>query len=113
MNIVYNLNMSVNMRNQDGRKTWVKKSYEKETVNISSLEALRDYLFEKRQKAVEMIPSVEEDLRAEYKFPKKFRVVATYPRVFTSPKKKDDENVDMEFLISFKIIAPNGVVATI
>lgn len=112
MNIVYCLNMSVNVR-KDGKRSWVKKEFEKEDAKLSSLESLREYLFEKRKKAVEMIPEVEKQLRDEYEFPKNFRVVATYPRVFTSPKKKDDEQADMEFLISFKVIAPNGVVACI
>lgn len=113
MNIIYCLNMSVNIRKEDGKKSWIKKEYQKEDVKISSLESLREYLFQKRKEAVEMIPTVEKELRAEHKFPKNFRVVATYPRVFTSPKKKDDEQPDMEFLISFKVVAPNGVVAYI
>lgn len=113
MNITYNLNMSINVRNKDGKKTWLKKIYDKETVTLSSLEALREYLFEKRNKALEMLPAIEEDLRGSYNFPKNFRVVATYPRVFTSPKGKGDESKDMEFLISYKVVAPNGVVATI
>ena len=113
MNITYCLNMSINVRNNEGKKKWVKRNYEKENVELSSLEALREYLHEKREKAVTMLPSVEEELRSEYNFPKKLRLVATYPRVFTSPKKKDDDQNNMEFLISFKVVAPNGVVASI
>ena len=111
MDINYCLNMSINVR-KDGKRSWVKKDYEKETVKLSSLESLREYLFDKRKKAVEMIPEIEKELRAEYDFPKKFRVVATYPRVFTAPK-KDGEQADMEFLISFKVVSPSGAIATI
>ena len=113
MNITYSLNMSVNVRKEDGKKAWVKKVYEKETINLSSLESLREYLFEKRKKAVEMIPTVEEEIKKKYDLPKKFRVVATYPRIFTSPKEKQEGEKGMEFLISFKVVAPNGVVASI
>lgn len=104
MKINYCLNTSANVRKKDGKRTWVKKIHEKETVELSSLEALREYLDEKRKKALNMISKIEEEIKSEYDFPENFHVVATYPRVFTSPKKKDDGNNNMEFLISFKVL---------
>lgn len=104
MKINYCLNTSANVRKKDGKRTWVKKIHEKETVEISSLEALREYLTEKRNRALEMIPQIEESIKAEYDFPKNFHVVATYPRTFTSPKNSNDEGQSMEFLISYKVL---------
>lgn len=104
MKINYYLNMSVNAHGKDGKRTWVKKTYEKETVEITTLEALRDYLDEKRKRALDHIPEIEETVRNEYGFTKHFKVVATYPRVFTSPKRKQDDEKNIDCLISYKVI---------
>lgn len=104
MKINYCLNTSANVRNKDGKRTWVKKIHEKETVELTSLEALREYLAEKRKRALELLPTIEDELKGEYDFPKNFHVVATYPRAFTSPKNDSDGSKDMEFLISFKVL---------
>lgn len=104
MKIIYCLNTSANIRNKDGKRTWVKKTHEKQTAELSSLESLREYLDEKRKKAIENLPKIEEELKKEYDFPKNFHLVATYPRVFTSPKDNSDEGRIMEFLISYKIL---------
>ena len=113
MRIKYTLNMSINVKQENGKRTWVKKIYETENLQLNSLEALREYLYDKRKAAVDMIPQVEEEVKKEYKLPKKFKVVSTYPRVITSPKNRSNEMEDMEFLISFKVVTPNGVVASI
>lgn len=104
MKINYCLNTSASVRNKNGKRIWVKKIHQKETVEISSLEALREYLAQKREEAVEMIPQIEESIKSEYNFPKSFHVVASYPRVFTSLKKKNDDEQIMEFLISYKVL---------
>lgn len=104
MKINYCLNTSANVRNKNGKRTWVKKIHEKETVELSSLEALREYLAEKRKVALEILPKIEEEIKSEYNFPKSFHVVVSYPRVFTSPKNSGDEEQNMEFLISYKVL---------
>ena len=104
MKINYCLNTSANVRNKDGKRVWVKKIHKKETMELNTLEELRYYLDEKRCEALNMIPKIEKEIKSEYDFPKNFHVVATYPRVFTSPKNNSDGSKDMEFLISFKVL---------